>query len=58
MGSRVLRNNMLQPPTDFDGFIKTRYDALEEMTTNEEMFHEIRKGIKCSGYINHVDRLA
>jgi DNA mismatch repair protein MSH4 len=46
MGSRVLRNNMLQPPTDFDGFIKTRYDALEEMVTNEEMFHEIRKGRK------------
>lgn len=44
MGSRVLRNNMLQPPTDFDGFIRTRYDALEEMVTNEEMFHEIRKG--------------
>ncbi|KAK4085152.1 uncharacterized protein Triagg1_142 [Trichoderma aggressivum f. europaeum] len=46
MGSRVLRNNMLQPPTDFDGFIKTRYDALEEMVTNEEMFHEIRKALK------------
>ncbi|KAH6608512.1 DNA mismatch repair protein [Trichoderma cornu-damae] len=44
MGSRVLRNNLLQPPTNFDGFIKTRYDALEEMVTNEEMFHEIRKG--------------
>ncbi|KAL7793031.1 DNA mismatch repair protein [Trichoderma ceciliae] len=43
MGSRMLRNNMLQPPTDFDGFIKTRYDALEEMVTHEEMFHEIRK---------------
>ncbi|UKZ79791.1 hypothetical protein TrVFT333_007553 [Trichoderma virens FT-333] len=46
MGSRVLRNNMLQPPTDFDGFIKTRYDALEEMVTNEEMFHEIRKALE------------
>ncbi|KAL7809729.1 DNA mismatch repair protein [Trichoderma gracile] len=46
MGSRVLRNNMLQPPTDFDGFIKTRYDALEEMVTNEEMFHEVRKALK------------
>ncbi|PTB66869.1 DNA mismatch repair protein [Trichoderma citrinoviride] len=46
MGSRVLRNNMLQPPTDFDGFIRTRYDALEEMVTNEEMFHEIRKALK------------
>lgn len=45
MGARVLRNNMLQPPTDFDGFIRVRYDALEEMVSNEEMFREIRKGI-------------
>jgi DNA mismatch repair protein MSH4 len=44
MGARVLRNNMLQPPTNYDGFIKTRYDALEEMVTHEEMFYEIRKG--------------
>ncbi|KAL7935474.1 DNA mismatch repair protein [Trichoderma chlorosporum] len=46
MGSRVLRNNMLQPPTDFEGFINTRYDALEEMVTNEEMFRGIRKALK------------
>ncbi|RFU76600.1 dna mismatch repair msh4 [Trichoderma arundinaceum] len=46
MGSRVLRNNMLQPPTDFEGFIRPRYDALEEMVTSEEMFHEVRKALK------------
>ncbi|PNP51348.1 hypothetical protein THARTR1_07998 [Trichoderma harzianum] len=57
MGSRVLRNNMLQPPTDFDGFIKTRYDALEEMVTNEEMFHEIRKGRKSGWNIDYVNNL-
>lgn len=55
MGSRVLRNNMLQPPTDFDGFIKTRYDALEEMVTNEEMFHEIRKGRESDWNIDWVN---
>ena len=44
MGSRMLRSNILQPPTRPDSFINPRYDALEELTTNEEMFHEIRKG--------------
>ncbi|KAJ4269891.1 MutS protein msh4 [Fusarium torreyae] len=44
MGSRMLRSNILQPPTRPDLFIIPRYDALEELTTNEEMFMEIRKG--------------
>lgn len=44
MGSRMLRSNILQPPTRPDLFIVPRYDALEELTTNEEMFLEIRKG--------------
>lgn len=44
MGTRVLRNNMLQPSTDFNGVIRVRYDALEEMVSREEMFREIRKG--------------
>ncbi|KAF4983970.1 hypothetical protein FDECE_17185 [Fusarium decemcellulare] len=43
MGSRMLRSNILQPPTD-PGLIITRYEAVEEMTTNEEMFCETRKG--------------
>jgi DNA mismatch repair protein MSH4 len=44
MGSRMLRSNILQPPTSPDLFILPRYDALEELTSNEEMFLEIRKG--------------
>ncbi|KAF5002230.1 hypothetical protein FGRMN_536 [Fusarium graminum] len=46
MGSRMLRSNILQPPTRPDLFILPRYDALEELTTNEEMFLEIRKVLK------------
>lgn len=45
MGTRMLRSNILQPPTRHDAFIVPRYEALEELTTNEEMFLEIRKGI-------------
>lgn len=55
MGARVLRNNMLQPPTNFDGFIRFRYDALEEMVTHEEMFREIRKGrVECMECIDQL----
>ncbi|KAM0294613.1 hypothetical protein ACHAO9_001048 [Fusarium lateritium] len=46
MGSRMLRSNILQPPTRPDLFILPRYDALEELTSNEEMFLEIRKALK------------
>lgn len=46
MGSRMLRSNILQPPTRPESFISPRYDALEELTTNEEMFREIRKALK------------
>ncbi|PTD04937.1 MutS protein 4 [Fusarium culmorum] len=46
MGSRLLRSNILQPPTDAERVVVTRYDALEELTTNEEMFLEIRKALK------------
>ncbi|CEI69168.1 unnamed protein product [Fusarium venenatum] len=46
MGSRLLRSNILQPPTDAERVVLTRYDALEELTTNEEMFLEIRKALK------------
>ena len=51
MGSRMLRSNILQPPTRPDLFITPRYDALDELTTNEEMFLEIRKGKVCSDNI-------
>ncbi|EFY96656.2 DNA mismatch repair protein [Metarhizium robertsii ARSEF 23] len=44
MGSRMLRNNILQPPTKYSTFIRPRYEALEELTSEEEMFHAVRKG--------------
>lgn len=46
MGTRMLRSNILQPPTRADSFINPRYEALEEMTADEEMFLETRKGIE------------
>ena len=43
MGSRMLRANILQPFTKPED-INPRYDALAELTTHEDMFHEVRKG--------------
>jgi DNA mismatch repair protein MSH4 len=43
MGSRMLRANILQPYTKTED-IEPRYDALEELTTHEDMFYEVRKG--------------
>lgn len=43
MGNRMLRTNLIQPPTLYDAFIAPRYAALEELTINEEVFSEIRK---------------
>ena len=43
MGSRVLRSNILQPLTDPDT-LNSRYDAVEELTTKEEMFFATRAG--------------
>lgn len=45
MGNRMLRSNILQPPTVYESFMVPRYQAVEELTINEEMFLEIRKGI-------------
>jgi DNA mismatch repair protein MSH4 len=43
MGSRLLRSNVLQPLTDSET-LNRRYDALEELTTKEEMFFATRSG--------------
>ena len=43
MGARLLRNSILQPLTDATT-LQLRYDALEELTTKEEMFFSIRQG--------------
>lgn len=43
MGARLLRNNILQPLTDSD-VLNTRYTAVDELTTREEMFFATRAG--------------
>ena len=43
MGSRLLRSSILQPSTQVD-ILTSRYDAVEELATKEEMFTETRKG--------------
>lgn len=43
MGARLLRSNILQPPTDKET-LEWRYDAVEELSTNEEVFFATREG--------------
>ncbi|CZT09929.1 related to MSH4-meiosis-specific protein [Rhynchosporium graminicola] len=43
MGARLLRSNILQPSTQ-EGVLLQRYDAVEELSTKEDMFHQIREG--------------
>lgn len=44
MGSRMLRSNILQPSTQVQHTVGPRLDSLEELTTNEDMFFDIRAG--------------
>ena len=43
MGARMLRSNILQPLTGTET-LEHRYDALEELTSKEEMFFGVREG--------------
>ena len=45
MGGRLLRSNILQPLTDADT-LNRRYDAVEEMSTKEQMFFSVRDALK------------
>ncbi|KAJ6445131.1 DNA mismatch repair protein Msh4 [Purpureocillium lavendulum] len=54
MGARMLRRNILQPPTGHETFLAPRYDALEELTTGEALFREVRKALKL---FHDVERL-
>ncbi|CAK3852593.1 related to MSH4-meiosis-specific [Lecanosticta acicola] len=45
MGGRLLRSNILQPVTDPETLGK-RYDAVEELSTKEEMFYAVRQALK------------
>ncbi|KAI4211373.1 MAG: hypothetical protein LQ351_005799 [Letrouitia transgressa] len=53
MGARLLKCNILQPSTDFDT-LEARYNALEELTTKEDMFFCVRQALK--GFVD-VDRV-
>jgi DNA mismatch repair protein MSH4 len=45
MGGRLLRSNVLQPLTS-PGTLNIRYEALEELSTKEEMFFAVRQALK------------
>lgn len=45
MGRRLLRSNVLQPLTSPDT-LNVRYEALEELSTREEMFFAVRQALK------------
>lgn len=55
MGSRMLRSNILQPPTRYETFIGPRYDALEEFIGAEEMFHDVRKSVSSPSHLPSRD---
>lgn len=43
MGSRLLRSSILQPSTQTE-VLQSRYAAVNDLATKEEMFFQIRKG--------------
>lgn len=43
MGARVLKSSVLQPSTSA-AYLTKRYDALEELTTREDVFFAVRQG--------------
>lgn len=44
MGARLLRANILQPSTEQTKLL-ARYDAVEDLSTKEEMFVSVRQGL-------------
>lgn len=55
MGSRLLRSNILQPSTDAEK-LSARYDAVEELSTKEEMFYSVRQGLfSCLGCFQYAE---
>ena len=43
MGARLLKSNILQPMTSV-GDLEQRYDALQELTSKDEIFFAVRLG--------------
>ncbi|KAH8890476.1 hypothetical protein GQ53DRAFT_794774 [Thozetella sp. PMI_491] len=46
MGKRMLRASILQPSTEVEGVLNPRYDAVEELSSKEDMFFMVRKALK------------
>ena len=44
MGARLLRANISQPSTE-ESKLQARYDAVEDLSTKEDMFVSIRQGL-------------
>ena len=44
MGSRLLRSNILQPLTDPET-LESRYEAVDELFSKEEMFFAVKSGL-------------
>ena len=44
MGARVLKSNVLQPLKSA-AYLTKRYDALEELTTREDVYYAVRQGM-------------
>ena len=43
MGARLLKNNVLQPLTERND-LEERYDAIDELTTKEDVFFAVQQG--------------
>ena len=53
MGARLLRSSILQPLTSHSA-LEYRYDALEELTSKEEIFFSVRQALQ---HFTDVDKL-
>lgn len=45
MGCRALRSSILQPSTKINSDLIPRYDAVEELSSKEEVYFSIRSGM-------------
>lgn len=53
MGARLLRSTIPQPSTEHSK-LSARYDAVEDLSTKEEMFVSVRQGLfRVVIYVNH-----
>lgn len=56
MGARALKSNVLQPLTSA-AYLTKRYDALEELTTKEDVFFAVRQGMMTNSQEHSVRSL-